>query len=178
VETHKLHESQIILFGRSIGTGPASTLAAVRNPCALLLMSPFTSIRDIIVETAGRLLSKLVSDRFKNIENIKEVKCPTFIVHGQRDTLISYRHSQELHDKCGGPCALLMPKDMDHNEFDFIDDLIQPFYYFLKQSGIQVDLEEGEEKIRFPENLYEPPHDFPKENTNSNMWNWLIRKFM
>ena len=22
---------------------------------------------------------------------------------------------------------------MDHNEFDFIDDLIQPFYYFLTE---------------------------------------------
>ena len=35
----------IILFGRSIGSGPASWIAANKNPGALLLMSPYTSIR-------------------------------------------------------------------------------------------------------------------------------------
>ena len=56
-----------------------------------------------------------------------------------------------------------MPKDMDHNEFDFIDDLIQPFYHFLKQCSITVDVPDGEKgQIEFPENLYIPPPDFPK----------------
>lgn len=45
-----------------------------------------------------------------------------------------------------------MPKDMDHNEFDFIDDLIQPFYYFLKQCNIFVEVEPGSKgQIAFPE---------------------------
>ena len=43
-------ESSIILFGRSIGTGPATYLASKNNPCSLLLMSPFKSIRDIVKE--------------------------------------------------------------------------------------------------------------------------------
>lgn len=51
-----LKEDQIILFGRSIGSGPASIVASERTPCALLLMSPFMSIRDIIREQAGNLL--------------------------------------------------------------------------------------------------------------------------
>lgn len=120
----KIPESSIILFGRSIGTGPATYLASKNNPCSLLLMSPFKSIREIVKEQAGSFLQYLISDRFRNIDFIEKVKCPTFIVHGQKDTLISFRHSQELHYKCGGPSALIMPKDMDHNEFDFIDDLI------------------------------------------------------
>jgi len=64
-------------------------VAAERNPCALLLMSPFKSIRDIIREQAGDLLQYLVNDRFRNIDVIPQVKCPTFLVHGQRDQLIS-----------------------------------------------------------------------------------------
>ena len=43
-------EENIILFGRSIGSGAASFLAARRKPCALLLMSPFKNIREIIKE--------------------------------------------------------------------------------------------------------------------------------
>jgi fermentation-respiration switch protein FrsA (DUF1100 family) len=63
-KVQRLQESQIILFGRSIGTGPATYLASKNSPCALLLMSPFTSIRDIVRETAGKYLSFLISDRF------------------------------------------------------------------------------------------------------------------
>lgn len=51
--TQGLKESDIILFGRSIGSGPASLVASLRNPCALLLMSPFKSIRDVVRESAG-----------------------------------------------------------------------------------------------------------------------------
>ena len=78
------HES-IILFGRSIGSGPASLLASLRTPCALLLMSPFMSIRDIVREKAGNMLQYIINDRFRNIDVMPDVRCPTFFVHGQRD---------------------------------------------------------------------------------------------
>ena len=51
-----LPHSSILLFGRSIGSGPASLLASLREPSALLLMSPFMSIRDIVREKAGNTL--------------------------------------------------------------------------------------------------------------------------
>jgi hypothetical protein len=42
-----IEEKNIIIFGRSMGTGPATHLASVRKPCSLLLMSAFKSIRAI-----------------------------------------------------------------------------------------------------------------------------------
>lgn len=39
-----LNPSDIILFGRSMGSGPSSYLANVRKPFALMLMSAYTSI--------------------------------------------------------------------------------------------------------------------------------------
>jgi hypothetical protein len=32
--------------------------------------------------------------------------------------------------------------------------------------------------FKFPEELYIPPLDFPKQNSNSTLWNWILRKFM
>ena len=81
-EPWAIPESSIILFGRSIGSGPATHLAAYRRPCSLLLMSPFKSIREIVKEQAGPLLQYAISDRFRNIDAIEKVRCPTFIVHG------------------------------------------------------------------------------------------------
>jgi hypothetical protein len=58
----------IILFGRSIGSGPACWIAANRNPCALLLMSAYTSIRAVVRSVAGTVASYLVKERFRNID--------------------------------------------------------------------------------------------------------------
>jgi fermentation-respiration switch protein FrsA (DUF1100 family) len=69
----------------------------------------------------------LISDRFKNIEKIANVKSPTFLVHGKQDQLISYKHSIDLHKACGGPCGIVTPDRMCHNDFDFNTDLINPF---------------------------------------------------
>ena len=41
------NSSDIIVFGRSLGSGPATHLASTRTPSFLILMSPFTSIRNI-----------------------------------------------------------------------------------------------------------------------------------
>eukprot|EP00347_Sterkiella_histriomuscorum_P012039 403370124 len=198
-KVQKLDESQILIFGRSIGSGPATFLAAQFNPCSLLLMSPFKSIRDIVLGQAGKLASQLINDRFRNIDLIDKVTCPTFIVHGQRDTLISCSHSHELLKKCAGVCSLNLPPEMDHNEFDFNEHLITPYSHFLRQCQISLDVEEinidvddQEEidyeeylelrrqkgQIQFPETLYVPPEDFPKTNSNSSLWNWVLRKFM
>ena len=51
---------------------------------------------------------------------------------------------------------------MDHNEFDFIDDLVQPFYNFLEQLSITLDPDETDPtagQFKFPEKLYIPPID-------------------
>ena len=75
-------QSSIILFGRSIGTGPACYLASKADPCALLMMSSFKSIRDIVRDKAGRILQYVIGERFRNIDLIEKVSCPTFFVHG------------------------------------------------------------------------------------------------
>lgn len=56
VKAAKIPESSIILFGKSIGSGPATYLASQYKACALLLLAPFTSIRDMAKEISGKLL--------------------------------------------------------------------------------------------------------------------------
>lgn len=45
-----IRKESIVVFGRSIGSGPAALVAASRDPCAMILISPFMSIRDIVRE--------------------------------------------------------------------------------------------------------------------------------
>jgi pimeloyl-ACP methyl ester carboxylesterase len=79
-------------------------------------MSAYTCIRAVARSVAGSLASYSIADRFRNID--PRVTCPTFLVHGQRDDLMPYSLSQELHEACSGLSSLILPKDMNHNEFD------------------------------------------------------------
>lgn len=80
-----INESDIILFGRSMGSGPATYLASKKHACSLLLMSPYTSIKDVAKNLLGMMafLSVIVYERFRNIDMIKDAKCPVFFLHGQ-----------------------------------------------------------------------------------------------
>ena len=118
----------------------------------------------------------LVKERFNNLELMARVTCPSFFVHGQQDDLIPYENSQKLHESCSGPCSLILPKDMDHNEFDFFDDLSLPFSAFLMQCGISVSPESMHAAfINFPANIFSPPN-LPK-NQNKGRWNKFFKLF-
>jgi len=88
-----LKDKDILVFGRSMGSGPAVYLAAHYCPGALVLMSPYTSIKSVAKSKVG-WLSFLVAEHFDNITLMSKVVCPTFIVHGQKDSLIPYEHAQ------------------------------------------------------------------------------------
>jgi abhydrolase domain-containing protein 17 len=148
----------IIVFGRSIGSGPATYLAKNRKICCLMLMSPYTSIKQAAKNIAGKLGESLVKERFENIKNMPFITCPTFFVHGLQDTVIPYNHSQKLHDLCKGPSSLFLPSKMSHNNFDYCDDLILPIATFLSQSGISVQpIDDYNGLIPIPWEFHKPP---------------------
>jgi fermentation-respiration switch protein FrsA (DUF1100 family) len=92
-----MHPKDILVFGRSMGSGPASYLASRKNIGALVLMSAFTSIRAVVRDLAGKWAQYLIKERFNNLEYMSRVTCPSFLIHGLKDNLIPYKQSQELH---------------------------------------------------------------------------------
>jgi acetyl esterase/lipase len=57
-----VNPKDIVICGRSIGTGPAVFLSANRDPGALILISPFKSIQDTAKTILG-MFNFLVADR-------------------------------------------------------------------------------------------------------------------
>ena len=78
----------------------------------------------------------MIAERFRNIDAIAKVTCPTFILHGMRDTMVKPSHSQQLCDMSGGPTYLLLPETMDHNSLDVMRDFIVPLSEFLENFDI------------------------------------------
>lgn len=148
-----LKDTDIVLFGRSMGSGPATHLASKYPAFTLLLMSPYTSIKDVARSFLGKLsflITPLVHERFRNIDAIKHAKCPLFLLHGEQDTLIPPSHARELLENCPTLAYLELAKAMDHNEFDFIGDLIRPFKDFvarLNDNTMKLEYETATESI-------------------------------
>jgi len=179
VSTLRVNPYDIVVCGRSIGSGPATYLAANRNPAALILVSPFKSIRETVGSIAG-IMKYLVAERFNNLKTIKKVTCPTLIIHGQRDKLIPYTHSIELSKNCGGPFDLVFPEKMDHNDFSITDDFLEPVYSFMKRQNLLSCQVEDEGKKDIPKELFDIPDYYylSAKQPNKDMFTHFLRKVM
>ena len=94
-----VREQDVLLCGRSIGTGPATFLASRKSAAALILMSPFTSIRAVAKHRVGVVGQYLVKEQFKNIEHMALVNSPTLVIHGRKDQLVPHKHAKKLFGK-------------------------------------------------------------------------------
>lgn len=151
VNTCDIKPENIILFGRSIGSGPATYLAARRPIKALILMSPYTSIRNVVKGLFGEVIQYLVAERFRNIDEIEKVQSPVFIVHGKRDKIIPYSHSKELAAKVKeGKIECWFPQYMDHNSYEVLVDIVMPMQNFLAKSNINIKVSKEIPTMSFP----------------------------
>jgi acetyl esterase/lipase len=67
----KFDQSDIIFLGRSMGSGPATHLAAMnRDSSALILLSPYTSLKNAVKSLLGTIPAMLVRERFINEDQI------------------------------------------------------------------------------------------------------------
>jgi len=54
-------------------------------------MSPIASLAAVAKDVVGKYADKFLAERFKNVEEIKNVKAPSFMIHGLKDTLVSFK---------------------------------------------------------------------------------------
>jgi uncharacterized protein len=119
ITQRKIPAHNIILLGRSLGTGPATQLA-VEHPEAggLILISAFTSI-PAAAKAVWYLrpfpLSILSHSKFDNLSKINSVHLPLLIAVGAEDTLTPPAMAQELIEHANEPKHLYLVPAADHN---------------------------------------------------------------
>jgi len=90
-------ESDIVIYGRSIGTGIATELAARTKPRGLLLYSPYYSIPSLISDRFALFPVRLIlSYTLNSGKNIQDVNAPILILHGDKDRVIPLSEAQKL----------------------------------------------------------------------------------
>jgi esterase/lipase len=175
VDNMNISPNNIIIFGRSLGTSIATHLASRRTCTSLILISPFLSIRHMIRDILGRFISFAIRDRFKSGDYIQEVKSPILIIHGQIDSIIKYYHATELYNRTTAPCELILPENMEHNEFDFYHEFSEPLQDFIARNNIFGDAIDC--KVVISDDIKKTPEEFKNPPRNWNCITGLLKKF-
>ncbi len=102
---------QIIVWGRSIGSGPSTYLAATRKVGGLVIESGFTSAFRVM--TRIRLLP---FDRFDNLQKMSHISCPVLVIHGRQDKIIPFRHGLQLFEAARQPKINFWVDRSGHND--------------------------------------------------------------
>lgn len=108
----------IVLYGRSLGSGPACYLAEKHPHIAgLVLQTPITSVYRVIVD----FRCTMPGDMFPNIDRISRIACPVLLLHGTRDEIVPMTHSERLMEACPHHNKLLMlVEGAGHNNIESV----------------------------------------------------------
>lgn len=110
----EVDRARVVYHGRSLGGGVVCALAARRAPRALVLMSTFTSIADIM--RAWLIPRSLVLDPFDNAAVLAHLDVPVLLVHGRRDRVVPFSHAERLRGVARGPVTFVEYASADHND--------------------------------------------------------------
>ena len=123
----------IVLYGRSLGSGPSCYLAAgtaqstdpkLGGPVGgVILHAPFLSVYRIVLDTG----CTIYGDKFPNIDHAPMIESPLCLVHGTADQIVPFNHSERLYEALQ-PKARARPlyiEGMGHNN---VHSVVRPMF--------------------------------------------------
>lgn len=139
-EVEKIHPRRIVIFGRSIGSGPSVDLASrsqvegsTQSPldvAGVILQSPLESgARAVLGNTAAFMGYAL--DIFRNYEKIDKIRAPVAILHGTADEVVPCANGKALYQKLQTKHPPLWLEGYGHNNmpqdgcFDYVKEFLR-----------------------------------------------------
>ncbi|MCH8206390.1 MAG: alpha/beta hydrolase [Chloroflexi bacterium] len=113
-------DRRLVLFGRSLGAAVAVEMATRHQVDALVLESPFRSVRLM----AGRvypflpsaLLTAPFQSRFDSLSKIGRVNSPVMVLHGDMDDIVPLEEGQKLYEAANEPKRFYTIEGAGHND--------------------------------------------------------------
>lgn len=107
----RIAPESIVLFGRSVGSGPSTHLAAREKVGGLIVENAFTSAFVVLTR-----IPLLPFDRFPNLTNIRKADCPVLVIHAADDEIIPVEHGRRLYAAAPEPKRALWVEGARHND--------------------------------------------------------------
>lgn len=106
----------LLIVGRSVGSGPSVKWASRHAVKGLFLISPFCSIM-----TTKLPFSIPGLDMFPSLHCIQQVTCPVTVCHGKYDPVVPHEHGVRL--AAAAKHGSLISKEAEHNYLDVMQEL-------------------------------------------------------
>jgi pimeloyl-ACP methyl ester carboxylesterase len=114
----------VALFGRSLGTGVAVQVASQRPVEALVLVTPYDSVRAIAEARYPVLpVGALLRHPFDSLSRASALRMPALFLVGEADTVIPPAHAWRLADAWAGPVERVSFPGRGHNDL-----VVEPGY--------------------------------------------------
>lgn len=102
---------RIILYGRSLGSGPSTWLAEQKGVAGLILEGAFTSTFRVMTG-----IKILLWDKFDNYARMPNIKCPILMIHGTDDRVVPITHAQKNWRQIKGNKQKLFVQGAGHGD--------------------------------------------------------------
>ena len=110
----------IIIYGKSLGTGVASCLASQKKCRRLILETPYYSMPTLAKSYFPIYPSVIVKYNFPVYEYVQQVQAPVSVFHGTADGTIPYSNSSQLKPLLKTKDEYITIPGADHNNlYDF-----------------------------------------------------------
>jgi fermentation-respiration switch protein FrsA (DUF1100 family) len=94
---------RVVLWGTSLGTGVAAEMARRGRGAALVLVTPYTSIPDVVTAAAPLVPTWLLLPyRFDTLRKTAEISVPTLVIHGDEDEIVPFWMGSRLATAISG----------------------------------------------------------------------------
>lgn len=129
----RFEEQQIILYGRSLGTGLASYLTSINQPGKLILETPYYSLLEVAKDRFPLLpVKQLIKYTIPSHKYLADTKVPIRIFHGTEDRVVPYESGVKLYESIeNADRKLYTIPNGRHNDLDQFE---------IYQNGIQSEL--------------------------------------
>ena len=109
-------DKPIVIYGRSLGTALAASLARDVQPRLLVLVSPFSSLAASAAQAYPWAPEWVLKYPLRTDTIIGDVKSPILLIHGSEDKLIPLSHSERLKALARSPVELLVVPGAGHGD--------------------------------------------------------------
>ncbi len=112
----------IVLYGESLGSGPAVILAAEAAAAgkplgAVVLEAPYTSMADLAQHHYFYIPARyLLTDKFDAAASVAGIAAPLFVVHGERDRTVPIQFGRALFAAAREPKQAAWLPNAEHND--------------------------------------------------------------
>ena len=107
---------RIVYLGHSLGAAVAVELALTQPPMAMVLVSPFASVRDMANLTLPfPPIGWLVRNHYDSISRIQQLDVPVLVLHGDQDETVPIDQGRKLYRAANQPKRFQVLEGAAHN---------------------------------------------------------------